>query len=165
MWCDRSIFPTECLLEWSLFSIILYFQWQSISNLFSNCGKVWRKLSWRLFHYLRLLVTMPQSNWKKSRICLCSVSSIWILSTLVEHLIDFSLQLTLFPMLHLWLVQKNVVTNCPDCNLKWSSGNTNSYSISHDNWCTVGGDGGCRVGEVRACTTSPMPDHKGFNLQ
>ena len=34
----------------------------------------------------------------------------------------------------------------------------NSYSASHDNWCTVGGDGGCRVGEVRAGTTSPMPD-------
>ena len=41
----------------------------------------------------------------------------------------------------------------------------NSLSASHDNWCTVGGDGGCRVGEVRAGTTSPMPDHKGFNLQ
>ena len=41
----------------------------------------------------------------------------------------------------------------------------NSYSASHDNWCTVGGDGGCRVSEVRASTTSPMPDHKGFKLQ
>ena len=41
----------------------------------------------------------------------------------------------------------------------------NSYSASCDNWCTVGGDGGCRVGEVRAGTTSPMPDHKGFKLQ
>ena len=41
----------------------------------------------------------------------------------------------------------------------------NSYSGSRDNWCTVGGDGGCRVGEVRAGTTSPMPDHKGFKLQ
>ena len=30
---------------------------------------------------------------------------------------------------------------------------------------TVGGDGGCRVSEVRAGTTSPMPDHKGFKLQ
>ena len=29
-------------------------------------------------------------------------------------------------------------------------------------YSTVGGDGGCRVGEVRAGTTSPMPDHKGF---
>ena len=27
------------------------------------------------------------------------------------------------------------------------------------------GMGGCRVGEVRAGTTSPMPDHKGFKLQ
>ena len=36
----------------------------------------------------------------------------------------------------------------------------NSYSASRDNWCTVGGDGGCRVGEVRAGTTSPMPDPK-----
>ena len=41
----------------------------------------------------------------------------------------------------------------------------NSYSARRDNWCTVGGDGGCRVGEVRAGTTSPMPDHKGFKLQ
>ena len=41
----------------------------------------------------------------------------------------------------------------------------NSCSASRDNWCTVGGDGGCRVGEVRAGTTSPMPDHKGFKLQ
>ena len=41
----------------------------------------------------------------------------------------------------------------------------NSYSASRDNWCTVGGDGGCRVSKVRAGTTSPMPDHKGFKLQ
>ena len=41
----------------------------------------------------------------------------------------------------------------------------NSYSASRDNWCTVGGNGGCRVGEVRAGTTSPMSDHKGFKLQ
>ena len=33
----------------------------------------------------------------------------------------------------------------------------NSYSASHDNWCTVRGNGGCRVGEVRAGTTSPCP--------
>ena len=26
----------------------------------------------------------------------------------------------------------------------------------------MGGDGGCRVGEVRAGTTSPMPNHKVF---
>ena len=41
----------------------------------------------------------------------------------------------------------------------------NSWSASHDNWCTVGGDGGCRVGEVQAGTTSPIPDHNGFKLQ
>ena len=39
------------------------------------------------------------------------------------------------------------------------------YIASRDNLCAVGGDGGCRVGEVRAGTTSPMPDHKGFKLQ
>ena len=43
--------------------------------------------------------------------------------------------------------------------------NVNSYSASRDKWCTVGGDGGCKVSEVRAGTTSPMPDHKGFKLQ
>ena len=37
--------------------------------------------------------------------------------------------------------------------------------FKQDDYSTVGGDGGCRVGEVRAGTTSPMPDHKGFNLQ
>ena len=51
----------------------------------------------------------------------------------------------------------------------------NSYSASHDNWCTetllngnystVRGDGESRVDEVRASTTSPMPEHKGFMLQ
>ena len=33
-------------------------------------------------------------------------------------------------------------------------------TFKQDNYITVGGDGGCRVGEVRASTTSPMPDHK-----
>ena len=28
----------------------------------------------------------------------------------------------------------------------------------------MGGDGGCKVCQVRAGTTSPMPDHKGFKL-
>ena len=41
----------------------------------------------------------------------------------------------------------------------------NSYSSSHNNWCTLGGDGGCRIGKVWAGATSPMPDHKGFKLQ
>ena len=38
-------------------------------------------------------------------------------------------------------------------------------TFNQDNCSTVGGDGGCRVGEVRASTTSPIPDHKGFKLQ
>ena len=37
--------------------------------------------------------------------------------------------------------------------------------FKQDNYSTVGGDGGCRVGKVRAGTTSPMPKHKGFKLQ
>ena len=32
-------------------------------------------------------------------------------------------------------------------------------------YSTVGEDGGCRVGEVRAGAISPMPDHKCFKLQ
>ena len=36
--------------------------------------------------------------------------------------------------------------------------------VRHAGYAT-GGDGGCRVGEVRAGTTSPMPDHKSFKLQ
>ena len=31
-----------------------------------------------------------------------------------------------------------------------------------DNYSTGGGDEECRVSEVRAGTTSPMPDHRGF---
>ena len=38
-------------------------------------------------------------------------------------------------------------------------------TFKQDNYSTVGGDGVCRVGEVRAGTTSPMPDHKSFKLQ
>ena len=34
-------------------------------------------------------------------------------------------------------------------------------AFKQDNYSTVGGGGGCRVGAVRAGTTSPMPDHKG----
>ena len=37
--------------------------------------------------------------------------------------------------------------------------------LKQDNDSTVRGDGGSRVGEVRAGTTSPMPEHKGFKLQ
>ena len=38
-------------------------------------------------------------------------------------------------------------------------------TFKQDNYSTVGGDGGCRVGKVRAGTTSPIPDHNGFKLQ
>ena len=37
--------------------------------------------------------------------------------------------------------------------------------FKQDNYITVGGGGRCRVGEVQAGTTSPMPDYKGFKLQ
>ena len=35
-------------------------------------------------------------------------------------------------------------------------------TLKQGNYSTVRGDGGSRVGEVRAGTTSPMPEHKGF---
>ena len=35
-------------------------------------------------------------------------------------------------------------------------------TFKQDDYSTEGGYGGCRVGEVRAGTTSPMPDHTGF---
>ena len=38
-------------------------------------------------------------------------------------------------------------------------------TLKQDNYSTVRWDGGGRVGEVRAGTTSPMPEHKGFKLQ
>ena len=38
-------------------------------------------------------------------------------------------------------------------------------TLKQDNYSTVRGDGGGRVGEVRAGTTSPMPEHKCFKLQ
>ena len=38
-------------------------------------------------------------------------------------------------------------------------------TLKQDIDSTVRGDGGGRVGEVRAGTTSPMPEHKGFKLQ
>ena len=37
--------------------------------------------------------------------------------------------------------------------------------FEQDNDSTVRGDGRSRVGEIRAGTTSPMPEHKGFILQ
>ena len=38
-------------------------------------------------------------------------------------------------------------------------------TLKQDNDSTVRGDGGSMVSEVRAGTTSPMPEHKGFKLQ
>ena len=38
-------------------------------------------------------------------------------------------------------------------------------TIKQDDYSSVGGGGGCMVGEVRAGATSPMPGHKGFKLQ
>ena len=38
-------------------------------------------------------------------------------------------------------------------------------TLKQDNYSTVRGDGRGWVGEVRAGTTYPMPDHKGFKLQ
>ena len=38
-------------------------------------------------------------------------------------------------------------------------------TLKQDNYSTVWGDGGGSVGEVRAGTTSSMPEHKGFKLQ
>ena len=37
--------------------------------------------------------------------------------------------------------------------------------VKQDNYSTVRGDGGGRVGEVRDGTTSHMPEHKDFKLQ
>ena len=38
-------------------------------------------------------------------------------------------------------------------------------TFKHENYSTVGEDGGCRIDELPAGTTSPIPDHKGFKLQ
>ena len=38
-------------------------------------------------------------------------------------------------------------------------------NFKQDNYSTVGGEGGCRVSEVWASTTSRIPNHKGFKLQ
>ena len=46
---------------------------------------------------------------------------------------------------------------------------TSTVRVKHDNYqdnySTVGGNGGCRVSEVRAGTTFVMPNHKSFKLQ
>ena len=38
-------------------------------------------------------------------------------------------------------------------------------TLKQDNYSTVRGDGGSRVAEVLAGTTSTMPEHKGFKPQ
>ena len=38
-------------------------------------------------------------------------------------------------------------------------------TFKQDKYSPVGGDGGCRVDEVRAGTTSPMHNRKDFKLQ
>ena len=38
-------------------------------------------------------------------------------------------------------------------------------TFKQDNYSTVQGDGESRVGGVRAGTTSPIPEYKGFMLQ
>ena len=38
-------------------------------------------------------------------------------------------------------------------------------TFKQNNVSTVGGDRRCKVGEVRAGTTSSMLDHKGFKVQ
>ena len=37
-------------------------------------------------------------------------------------------------------------------------------TFKQDNYSIVGGHWGCRVGKVQAGTTSPVPDHKGFEI-
>ena len=79
--------------------------------------------------------------------------------------------------LQLWKNQRTKGFQCFATQAAWLYWSIcfNSLGASHDNWCigtlilkqdnysTVGEDGGCRVGEVRAGTTSPMPDHKGLS--
>ena len=76
-------------------------------------------------------------------------------------------------------MQKGIPIATPNScatHLRGNERQAECVSASHNNWCTRTllnriitaqweGDGGCRVGEVRAGTTSPMPDHKGFKLQ
>ena len=40
-----------------------------------------------------------------------------------------------------------------------------TFNFKQDDYSTVGGHGGCRVGELRVGTTPPMPDHKGLSYR
>ena len=68
-----------------------------------------------------------------------------------------------------WVSSKEVSVSLSDAfsdkSIIFISITSLTLTASRDNWCTVGGDGGCRVGEVRAGITFPMPEHKGFKLQ
>ena len=81
------------------------------------------------------------------------------------------LNIVTFPVTFVHLAVISCIDGWVDCNdMLWHKVSLLSLlitleSASRGNWCTVGGDGECRVGEVRAGTTSPMPDHKGFKLQ
>ena len=57
----------------------------------------------------------------------------------------------------------HVMLTMHDLTLKVSV--TTIDALRQENDSTVRGDGGSRIGEVRAGTTSPMPEHKGFKLQ
>ena len=76
--------------------------------------------------------------------------------------VEFNVYLTLLHMTHLlktFDLKSNTLQCAPYC-IRGASCHAlslvvvfqwfNSYSASRNNWCTVGGDGGCRVGEVRA---------------
>ena len=58
-----------------------------------------------------------------------------------------------------------VFRNEHESNFSYKFSDRDWDTFKQDNDSTVGGGGGCRVGEVRAGTTSPMPDHTGFKLQ
>ena len=64
------------------------------------------------------------------------------------------------------LLASLLLTNTPALNTALAQlGTLSTILVSEMFSYTVGGDGGCRVSEIRAGTTSPMPDHKGFKLQ
>ena len=60
---------------------------------------------------------------------------------------------------------KNLIILPNDCFLSPKDQLMHCDTLKQDNDSTVRGDGGSRVGEVRAGTASPMPEHKGFKLQ
>ena len=108
-------------------------------------------------------VLLPPMPDHKTLLTLCSIKPYW---SGMREVVPAHTSLTLHPpsppTVAGWVSDQNWSNFSQYQNFKCR---LNSYSASHDNWCTVGGDGGRRVGEVRASTTSSMPDHKGFKLQ